>query len=188
MMACAIIPTAAMTSQLDSRHLHIAHLARRLTDMGHARVVVDPVGYRLMARRIRQAMAGFGDASLFGTCGAGSQQVGELLEKRRFDELGVLREFRGSACRAQAAALFAALGVRRRPVEWLPAAGTAPIRSTRSPHCAAAVIDRADVRAPIAGRPVEGPARRGPGRGRTGSDLPCAVRLRRRKAAQTSSA
>ena len=117
MMVCAIIPPSAVTFQLGNRHLHIAHLARRLTDMGHARVVVDPVGYRMMARRIRQAMAGFGDASLFGTCGAGSQQVDELLEKRRFDELGVLRALRGSACRAQADALFAALGVRRRPVE-----------------------------------------------------------------------
>ena len=119
-----------MTSQLVNWHFYIAHLAKSLTEMDHDGVAMEPVSYRLMARRIRQAMAGFGDASLFGTCGGGNAPVADLLENRRFDELGVLRGLRGPAWRAQAAALFAALGVRRRPVGWLPQAETGPIRST----------------------------------------------------------
>ena len=101
-----------MTSRLDDRRFYIADLAQRLADMESGRTSMNALVYRVFAKRLRQAAAGFPDASLAGKFGLLNPLVRTMLENRHFDTHGVLRGSRAPRARAIAHDLFASLGVR----------------------------------------------------------------------------
>jgi hypothetical protein len=75
---------------LESKHLFIAHLAERLQAMDLGRLPMQPRAYRLCARRLREAMAGYPEAHLASRLATSHPAVAELLVNRSFDTHGVL--------------------------------------------------------------------------------------------------
>ena len=94
---------------LHSKRLYITDLAQRLEalERGHQ---AHPVAYRLFARRLLSAMAGYPEALLFAQLGSRFPSVVHALSQRHFEAHG---SFSGSAAaRAQGTArrLFRKLG------------------------------------------------------------------------------
>lgn len=79
---------------LRTKRLFIEDLAKRLEAMERRRSPINAVAYRLFARRLRQAAAGYPEALLRAQLGAAHYSVLQELERRHFDEHG---RFPGSA-------------------------------------------------------------------------------------------
>ncbi len=56
--AYLLLLTTLMTTRLAGRHLYIADLARRQAAFEDGYEPMSPVGYRVLARRLRSALAG----------------------------------------------------------------------------------------------------------------------------------
>ncbi|MBZ8140840.1 hypothetical protein CLD22_13130 [Rubrivivax gelatinosus] len=101
-----------MSSALASRRLYVLDLARRLGDMECGDLPLEPLTYRVVARRLRQALAGLPEVLLVG---AGVDELAALiplLEARHFDEHGVLRGDHAQSSRDIAESLFERIGIR----------------------------------------------------------------------------
>ncbi len=101
-----------MTSRIADRRLYITDLLHRLADMELGAVRMSPLTYRVLARRLTQAAAGFPEATLAGQFGPLNPMVALVMENRHFEDHGQLRGARGPSCRKHARALFRRLGVR----------------------------------------------------------------------------
>jgi hypothetical protein len=97
---------------LESRRLYIEHLAQRLEQMELGIAPMKSIAYRLFARRLRQAMAGFPEAQLIATLSRKSSAVSDALAMRFFDVHGWLPTPEGQAVRDLADLLLAPM---RRP-------------------------------------------------------------------------
>jgi hypothetical protein len=105
-----------MPDHLKSRRLYIADLATRQHAMEAGIVTMAPLAYRVLSRRLREALAGLPEIA----ARAGLPDlpphllplVAEVLETRHFDHHGRLYGLWAPHCQAEAAALFARL---RRP-------------------------------------------------------------------------
>jgi hypothetical protein len=100
-----------MRARLANRRLYIADMAGRLAAMESRVAPLEALTYRVLAKRLREAAAGFPDVLLSGF-GACDPIVGETLENRFFDAHGVLCGDDAALARRRAAELFVALGVR----------------------------------------------------------------------------
>ncbi len=109
-----------MSSHLASKRLYIADLARRQSEMETGRVPMDARAYRVVAKRLREAVAGFPEPALyagFAEMRSSLQPVlEEVLETRYFDHHGRLHGPLASVCRADANVVLAAMmrGAARR--------------------------------------------------------------------------
>jgi hypothetical protein len=80
--------------QLESRRLYVADLARRQFEMESGQVAMQPLAYRVLSKRLRQALAGLPNPSV----PAGVPElpphvlplIAETLETRHFDDYGCL--------------------------------------------------------------------------------------------------
>lgn len=99
---------------LAARRLYVLDLARRLGDMDCGAALLHPLEYRVIARRLKQALAGLPEVLLVGAAPDELAAIIPLLEARHFDEHGVLRGDLSEAARTEAAALLDRLGCRHR--------------------------------------------------------------------------
>jgi hypothetical protein len=95
--------------------LYIAHVASRLSAMEERRERMNPLAYRVLARRMRQAAAGLGDELLRSHVGPSSGPLAELLENRHFNEFGRLPGPAAVSCAKLAADLLNRCRERDRP-------------------------------------------------------------------------
>ncbi len=79
-----------LSDPLEARRLYIAHLAVQLDAMDSGVVPVNAVAYRLFARRLVAAMAGYPEAQLAAELGGQHDSVQHALEQRHFDVHGVM--------------------------------------------------------------------------------------------------
>ena len=108
--------TTVMTLRLAGRRLYIADLARRQAALEDGRTPMNPVGYRVLAKRLRSALAGQSPQQL----SAGFRELPrellpllmEAVEARHFDEYGVLC---GPGAPEVGAATQSLIGRLRRP-------------------------------------------------------------------------
>jgi hypothetical protein len=77
-------------STLASRRLYIEHLARAIEAKESGRITLCPTAYRLCAKRLRTATAGFPQAELARTLGSVHPAVLDALEDRYFETTGRL--------------------------------------------------------------------------------------------------
>lgn len=102
-----------MSYRLASRRLYIADLARRQHEMEQGRVALQPLAYRVLSRRLREALAGLPEPMV--ATGFAElppylmPQVSEMLQTRHFDHHGRLPGELGAEAAALAAALFTRL-------------------------------------------------------------------------------
>jgi hypothetical protein len=102
-----------MACHLRSRRLYIADLARRLYEMESGDSPIQPLAFRLVAKRLRDALAGLPPS----VARAGFAELpehlmpllSEMFERRHFDQHGRLLGDSAVACRDQAEALFSRL-------------------------------------------------------------------------------
>ncbi len=85
---------------LESRRLYIEHLAKRLEQMEHGITPMRAIAYRLFARRLREALAGFPEAKLVAALSRQSSAVSDVLAARFFDVHGWLPSPDGEAVRS----------------------------------------------------------------------------------------
>ena len=71
-------------SSLAGKRLFIEHLAQRLDAMERGAVAVQPLAYRLYARRLQEAMAGYPEARLAKALAPQHAPVAEALANRHF--------------------------------------------------------------------------------------------------------
>lgn len=99
--------------RLDSKRLYIADLARRQNAMEQGRVALQPLAYRVLSRRLREALAGLPEPALADGFAdlppAVWRRVAEAAEVRHFDTHGLLHGEQADACRSIAEQLFARL-------------------------------------------------------------------------------
>lgn len=96
---------------LQSKHLFISHLAARLDAMERGALPLTAAAYRLYARRLREATAGYPEAQLVARFGQRLPVVIETSDNRHFDTFGHLPGPAGRTARAEAEALFERLAV-----------------------------------------------------------------------------
>jgi len=77
-------------ASLQSRRLYIQHLAQALQAKETGRITLCPTAYRLCARRLRVAAAGYPEAELAQTLGVTHSAVSDTLEDRFFEATGCL--------------------------------------------------------------------------------------------------
>lgn len=94
---------------LQGKHLFIEHLAQQLEAMEQGRAPMRPVAYRLYARRLREAMAGYPEARLAAGLGGSHPAVAEALAVRFFDTHGFLPGTGKRAARSLAEQVLARL-------------------------------------------------------------------------------
>ena len=98
-----------MSHQFKSRRLYVADLARRLFEMETGQRAMQPLAYRVLSKRLREALAGLPKAS----APAGFPElpphlfplIAETLETRHFDEHGCLFSVCAARCRDEAESL-----------------------------------------------------------------------------------
>jgi hypothetical protein len=106
-----------MSHRLESRRLYVADLARRQLEMESGKVAMQPLAYRVLSKRLREALAGLPKPS----APAGFPElpphllplVTETLETRHFDDYGCLFGVCAARCRDEAESLVGR--VRRMP-------------------------------------------------------------------------
>ena len=103
----------ALSLRLSGKRLYIADLARRLEAMEQGAVPMNPVAYRLFARRMQTAMAGYPARLLAAHLGKDWTSVLQALEQRHFDAVGSLPGETGRRAGAVAARLLGVLAARR---------------------------------------------------------------------------
>ena len=96
---------------LQSKHLFISHLAARLDAMERGALPLTAAAYRLYARRLREATAGYPEAQLVARLGKRHPVIVETSDNRHFDTYGHLPGPAGLQARAAAEALFERLAV-----------------------------------------------------------------------------
>ena len=101
-----------LPDRLSNKRLYIAHLAERLESMESARQPMNPVAYRLFARRMKAAMAGYPEALLRAQLGRTHPSVLHVLEQRRFDVHGANAGEPGAQARLVALSLLCRLSGR----------------------------------------------------------------------------
>ena len=86
-------------ARLANKRLYIEHLANRLAAMESAAMPMQPLAYRLCARRLQQAMAGYPEGRLGKSLAAALPVVADALANRHFATHG---SFAGgaAACRS----------------------------------------------------------------------------------------
>ena len=87
---------------LQSKRLFIEDLARRLEAMERGETPVNPIAYRLYARRLREATAGYPEALLRAQLGGAHHAVLHVLARRHFDAHGEFAGAEGAAVRQAA--------------------------------------------------------------------------------------
>ncbi len=87
---------------LRSKRLFIEDLAKRLEAMERGETQINPVAYRLYARRLREATAGYPEALLRAQLGAAHHAVLHVLARRHFDTHGEFPGAEGAAVRREA--------------------------------------------------------------------------------------
>ena len=97
------------TDPLSGKRLYIAHLAERLEGMETGRRPMKAVAYRLCARRMKSALAGYPEALLAVQLGKVHPSVKQALEQRHFEVHGALLGRAGERARKAAAALLGRL-------------------------------------------------------------------------------
>lgn len=97
---------------LASRRLYIEHLARAIEAKESGRITLCPTAYRLCAKRLHTATAGFPEAELARTLGVAHSAVADVMENRYFESRGHLPGPGARAVRQRAEALLESL---RRP-------------------------------------------------------------------------
>jgi hypothetical protein len=103
----------ALSIRLSGKRLYIADLARRLEAMESGAMPMSPVAYRLFARRMHAAMAGYPAALLALQLGAAWPSVLQALEQRHFDDAGTMPGAAGRRALAVAGPLLRDLAARR---------------------------------------------------------------------------
>jgi hypothetical protein len=105
-----------MRYRLESRRLYIADLARRQHEMESGRVAMQPLAYRVLSKRLREALAGLPEPAArsgFSELPAHLLPlVAEMLETRHFDHHGRLHGAFAPHCRAIADTLISRLRQR----------------------------------------------------------------------------
>ncbi len=77
-----------LTDPLYAKRLYIADLAARLDALEAAGQRINAAAYRLFARRLNKALAGYPEGRLSRQLGAGHASVVEALAQRRFEVHG----------------------------------------------------------------------------------------------------
>lgn len=85
---------------LESKHLFIVHLAERLESMEIGTTPLKAVAYRVYAKRLQEAMAGFPEGPLSSKLSGLFPSIGESLAVRHFNTYGRLPGADGEAARA----------------------------------------------------------------------------------------
>ena len=75
---------------LESKHLYIVHLAGRLEAMELRRAPLNPIAYRVYAKRLRKATAGYPESKLVTNLSGSFPAVMEALSNRFFETHGLL--------------------------------------------------------------------------------------------------
>ena len=75
----------AVPPELASKHLYIEHIARQLDAMDEGRIGLQPVAYRLYAKRLRAALAGYPPAQLARGLAREHASVMHALDERHYD-------------------------------------------------------------------------------------------------------
>ena len=96
----------ALSVRLSSKRLYIADLAERMEAMEHGRIAMNALAYRLYARRMRTAMAGYPAGLLAAQLGRGHPSVLHAIERRQFEVDGFLSGHRGRKAYVLARALL----------------------------------------------------------------------------------
>ncbi len=96
----------ALSVRLSSKRLYIADLAERMEAMEHGRIAMNALAYRLYARRMRTAMAGYPAGLLAAQLGRGHPSVLHAIEQRQFEIDGFLSGHRGRKAYVLARALL----------------------------------------------------------------------------------
>ena len=94
---------------LESRRLYIDHLAERLEKMEHGITPMKAIAYRVFARRLREAMAGFPETQLVARLSGNRTVVTDALAMRFFDVHGRLPAPDGEAVQNAAHRLLASM-------------------------------------------------------------------------------
>jgi hypothetical protein len=105
------MPRSTVDPSLQSKHLFISHLAARLDAMERGALPLTAAAYRLYARRLREATAGYPEAQLGERLGRRHPVVAETSDNRYFDTHGHLPGAAGLAAREAAERLFERLSV-----------------------------------------------------------------------------
>ena len=87
---------------LRSKRLFIEDLARRIEAMERSETQINPVAYRLYARRLREATAGYPEALLRAQLGGAHHAVLHVLARRHFDAHGRFPGADGAAAQREA--------------------------------------------------------------------------------------
>jgi|GEM_PF-1869586 len=103
-----------LSDPLEARRMYIAHLAAQLDAMDSGAAPVRAVAYRLFARRLVAAMAGYPEAQLAAELGGHHGAVKHALEQRHFDVHGVIPSEGAAFARLLATALLRKAGRRGR--------------------------------------------------------------------------
>ena len=103
-----------LSDRFWSKRLYIADLAGRLEAMETGALALDPVAYRLVARRLKAALAGIPQSLLAAQAARRHSAVAEALEGRHFEDHGALAGAAGTRARQVAAPLLRRLGRRSR--------------------------------------------------------------------------
>ena len=99
-----------LSDRFWSKRLYIADLAGRLEAMETGALALDPVAYRLVARRLKAALAGIPQSLLAPQVARRHSAVAEALEGRHFEDHGALAGAAGTRARQVAAPLLRRLG------------------------------------------------------------------------------
>ncbi len=104
-----------MRQRLANRRLYIADLARRQSELENGRIPMDALAYRVLAKRMRSALAGLPAPRLMYGFAELEPHLQPLvyaaLEQRHFDETGMLLGPQGRRSAELAEALLARLQI-----------------------------------------------------------------------------
>jgi hypothetical protein len=98
---------------LESRRLYIRHLAQALQAKETGRITLCPTAYRLCARRLRVATAGYPESDLAHTLGITHSAVSDALEDHFFEVTGCLPGAGSRRVKLAADRLISSLRLRR---------------------------------------------------------------------------
>jgi hypothetical protein len=104
----------ALSVRLSGKRLYIADLAGRLEAMETGATPVNALAYRLYARRMATAMAGYPPGLLAAQLGRSHPAVLDAIQSRQFEADGALGGPRGKSARVAMTALLRHLKFRRR--------------------------------------------------------------------------
>jgi hypothetical protein len=103
----------ALSVRLSSKRLYIADLAARMEAMEDGLAPMNALAYRLYARRMRTAMAGYPPGLLAAQLGRGYPSVMQAIEQRQFEIDGFMSGHRGRKAFVAARALMRHLDRRQ---------------------------------------------------------------------------